>query len=69
MNDPEPTLETKTEHTYYFYGKLIHGYGPSMDPHKCGDPNEPCETITYQRSVTPWAETGCLSRGNDEPSI
>lgn len=53
----EPTkveTETRVSHTYEFHGKTVEGYGPSMDPHLCGDPDEPCRTVTEARTVTPW---------------
>lgn len=54
--------ETRTEHRYKFYGRVLSGYGPSMDPHRCGDPAEPCVTITETRKVTPWRETARVKR-------
>lgn len=49
-------IETKTKHQYLFYGRWLDGYGPSMDPHRCGDPSEPCVTITYEREVSEWKQ-------------
>lgn len=46
--------ETKTEHIYLFYGRWLSGYGPSMDPHRCGHPDEPCITVIYEREVSDW---------------
>lgn len=48
------TTETRTRHLYYFYGRMLSGYGPSMDPHRCGARDEPCVTITEEREVGPW---------------
>lgn len=50
----ENQIETRTTHTYEFYGRIVEGYGPSMDPHRCGAPNEPCRTVTEERTVSPW---------------
>jgi hypothetical protein len=46
--------ETRTDHVYYFYGRIVSGYGPSMDPHRCGDPTQPCRRTTSTRTVSPW---------------
>lgn len=46
--------ETAKEHFYTAHGVNIRGYGPSMDPHRCGDPTEPCVTYTYERQVSEW---------------
>lgn len=48
------TTETRKSHRYFFYGRVLSGYGPSMDPHRCGNPDEPCVTITEQREVSDW---------------
>lgn len=48
-------IETKVEHWYYFFGRMLSGHGPSMDPHRCGDPSEPCYKVTYEREVSDWA--------------
>lgn len=47
-------VETRTTHYYRFYGRTLKGYGPSMAPHRCGDPSEPCVVVTEERTVTPW---------------
>jgi hypothetical protein len=47
-------FETRKTHTYRAYGMLLPGYGSSMDPHRCGDPDEPCVTVTEQREVSDW---------------
>lgn len=47
-------VETRATHYYQAYGRTFTGYGPSMDPHRCGHPDEPCHTVTEQRLVTPW---------------
>jgi hypothetical protein len=46
--------ETRLTHYYEFYGRTLKGYGPSMDPHRCGDPSEPCRIVTEERTVSPW---------------
>lgn len=50
----QKTIETNIKHLYYFYGRVLYGYGPSMDPHRCGDPDEPCVTIKMEREVSDW---------------
>lgn len=62
-DDPDETTETKTEHFHAFYGRMVSGYGPSMDPHVCGNTDEPCVTITYERKVTPWREVNRVTQG------
>lgn len=57
-------IETKTEHYYYFYGRWVSGYGPSMDPHRHGHPDEPCMTLTFQREVSDWELVEKVSNGN-----
>lgn len=47
-------IETRKTHYYNFYGRVLTGYGPSMDSHRCGDPNEPCWTVVEQREVSDW---------------
>lgn len=49
-------IETRVEHYYQAYGMMINGYGSSMDPHRCGDPNEPCVIVRYEREVSPWKQ-------------
>lgn len=48
------TIEERRIHYYEFYGRTLKGYGPSMDPHRCGHPDEPCRTEVEQRKVTEW---------------
>lgn len=55
--------ETRTEHYFQSYGQVVKGYGSSMDPHHCGDPNEPCVTITQEREVTDWETVSRVRRG------
>lgn len=55
--------ETRHEHHYYFYGRWLSGYGPSMDPHRCGSPEEPCVTITYEREISEWVEVDRVKKG------
>ena len=57
MSSDEWVEEARTEHYYRFYGRVLKGYGPSMDPHRCGDPDEPCWTVTETRKVTPWTRS------------
>jgi len=66
----DPFVETRTTHHYLFYGRVLTGYGPSMDPHRCGDPTEPCVVITEERTVTPWrvASKKRLPPREEEPS-
>ena len=54
MSDDGEVVETRSTHRYLFYGRVLTGYGPSMDPHSCGDPDEPCWVITEARTVSPW---------------
>lgn len=54
MTEKNYSIETKTEHWYYFYGRMLSGYGPSMDPHRCGDPDQPCFKITHRREISDW---------------
>lgn len=46
--------EVEVIHYYVFYGKTLTGYGPSMDPHRCGDPTEPCWKVRKTRWVGEW---------------
>lgn len=41
----------------------VKGYGPSMDPHRCGDPREPCVTLKLEREVTDWVLTEKVAKG------
>lgn len=54
MSDEEWVEERRETHYYKFYGRILSGYGPSMDPHRCGDPSEPCSVVVETRRVTPW---------------
>ena len=57
--------EVRTEH--YFQPAIgmfpVKGYGSSMDPHNCGDPNEPCVKITQEREVTNWETVETEAKG------
>lgn len=57
--------ETKTEHYYQpAHGMFpVKGYGPSMDPHRCGHPDEPCITVTSEREVTDWEVVSKETKG------
>lgn len=57
------TTETRTTHLYYAYGRLFEWYGSSMDGHRCGDPDEPCITITEEREVSDWKVVKRETRG------
>lgn len=57
------TIETKTEHIYLFYGNWVRGYGPSMDPHRCGHKDEPCVTTVFEREVSPWVVRDTIKKG------
>lgn len=57
-------IETRTLHQYYFYGTIQSGYGPSMDPHRCGHPDEPCWTITSTREVSDWKVSKIETKGD-----
>lgn len=46
--------EEEIIHYYYFYGRTLEGYGPSMDPHRCGEPDEPCWKVRRTRWVGEW---------------
>lgn len=67
-NDAPTEVETRTTHYYEFYGRTLTGYGPSMDPHRCGDPSEPCRVVVEQRAVTPWrvVETRVIPPGGGD---
>lgn len=49
--------ETRVTHYFKAYGRTFTGYGPSMDPHRCGDPTEPCWKVIEKRTVTAWEVT------------
>lgn len=51
-------IEKRKRHYYFSYGRWIEGYGPSMDPHVCGERDERCYTVYEQRSVGEWQKTG-----------
>jgi len=34
-----------------------------MDPHRCGSPEEPCVTITYEREISEWVEVDRVKKG------
>jgi hypothetical protein len=53
-NEDQWVEETRKTHFYNASGVIVKGYGSSMDPHRCGHPDEPCWTITEKRKVTPW---------------
>ncbi len=56
--------ETRTRHYWREYGRTFEGYGPSMDPHRCGHPDEPCVTITEEREVSDWVVVDTVKRGS-----
>ena len=57
--------EIVTEHYYQPARGMfpVKGYGPSMDPHRCGHPDEPCITITKEREVSDWVVTSKETKG------
>lgn len=59
-------IEEETLHYYYFYGTIVSGYGPSMDPHVCGNPDEPCVLVVKEREVSDWSETSRTTKGDYE---
>lgn len=56
LND-DWTEEVRTRHFFETGGRVMEGFGPSMLPHRCGHPDEPCWTVTEVRRVTPWRVT------------
>ena len=60
------TTETKTQHFWFQYGRVFEGYGSSMDPHRCGHPDEPCITVVLEREVSPWVEVSRVVKGDRE---
>lgn len=47
-------VERRQTHYYRFYGRVLTGYGPSMDPHYCDNADEPCWVVKEKRTVTDW---------------
>jgi hypothetical protein len=60
------TTEQQKRHYYYFYGTIVSGYGPSMDPHRCGHPDEPCITVVREREISDWSEVSREIKGDYE---
>lgn len=52
----EDDVTVEYAHRWFEYGRWFYGFGPSMDPHVCGEDGTFCEWRERTVTVSPWSD-------------